>query len=425
MSENTIDAVAAGDGSVFASGGKAAEVAVTGLGMTTPLGADVTSTWEAVLAGESNVALLDDEWARRLPVMLAARLRREPAETLGRAQLRRMDRSQQVAVVAAREAWASAGLSDVDPTRVTVVMGTGIGGAQTMLHEYDVIVAKGAHRISPFAIPMLMPNGAAAAVSLDLHARGGAHAPMSACASGAEAIAVGLALLRMNRTDVVIAGGTDACIGRLSMAAFARIGALSVRHDAPKAASRPLDRHRDGFVMAEGAGAVVLERADAARARGATIHGILAGAGVTSDAHDMTAPDQDGQIRAIRGALETGNLSPSDITHVNAHATGTPVGDRVEADAIATVVGLHPLVTAIKSMTGHMIGGSGAVEAIITVLTLREQIIPGTRNLGEQDPAIKLDVVAGAPCRTRVSAALSNSFGFGGHNVVLAFLPAT
>jgi 3-oxoacyl-[acyl-carrier-protein] synthase II len=294
-----------------------------------------------------------------------------------------------------------------------------------MLHEYDVIVAKGAHRISPFAIPMLMPNGAAAAVSLDLRARGGAHAPMSACASGAEAIAVGLALLRMNRVDVVVAGGTDACIGRLSMAGFARIGALSARHDAPKEASRPLDRHRDGFVMAEGAGAMVLERADAARARGATVHAILAGAGVTSDAHDMTTPDQDGQIRAIRGALEVGNLSPSDITHVNAHATGTLIGDRVEADAITAAVGRHPLVTAIKSMTGHMIGGSGAVEAIVTVLTLREQIIPGTRNLAEQDPEIKLDVVAGPPYRTRIGAALSNSFGFGGHNVVLAFLPGT
>ena len=406
------------------AGDAAPEVVVTGIGMTTPLGADVPSTWAALLAGESRVSLLDDEWARGLPVRMAARLAQDPSAVLSRMQMRRMDRSQQVAVVAAREAWADAGPPDVELDRLTVILGTGIGGALTMLQQHDLILAKGANRISPFAIPMLMPNGAAAAVSLDLGARGGAHAPMSACASGAEAIAVGLALLRAGRADVVVAGGTDACVGQLSMAAFARMGALSVRQHEPNAASRPFDRCRDGFVIAEGAGAMVMERADSARERGARVHAVLAGAGITCDGRDMTSPDQSGQERAIRQALQTSGLLASDISHVNAHATGTPIGDRIEAAAVAGALGLHPRVTATKSMTGHMIGGSGAIEAIFTALTVRDQVIPATRNLDEQDPDIKLDIVTGAPCRTPVAAALSNSFGFGGHNVVLAFLPA-
>jgi 3-oxoacyl-[acyl-carrier-protein] synthase II len=269
-----------------------------------------------------------------------------------------------------------------------------------------------------------MPNGAAAAVSLDLGARGGAHAPMSACASGAEAIAVGMALIRSGRVDVVLAGGTDACVGQLSMAGFARMGALSRRQHEPKAASRPFDLGRDGFVIAEGAGAVVLESGAAARARGARIHGVLAGAGVSSDARDMTTPAQEGQVRAIREALATSGLTPTDVTHVNAHATGTPVGDGVEARAVVEAIGAHPTVTATKSLTGHLIGGSGAVEAIFTVLTVREGVIPPTQNLDEPDPAVKLEVVTGQPQHAEVGAALSNSFGFGGHNVVLALTAA-
>jgi 3-oxoacyl-[acyl-carrier-protein] synthase II len=392
--------------------------------MTTPLGPDVASTWRALLAGESRVSILDDEWAADLPVKMASRAYQEPAEVLSGAELRRLDRCQQFAVIAARQAWADCGAPDVDPERFAVVIGTGIGGGLTTIAQYDKMVAHGARRVSPFTIQMLMPNGAAAAVSLDLGARGGAHAPTSACASGAEAIAVGLALLRSGRADVVLAGGTEACVGRLSMAAFARMGALSQRAHEPQAASRPFDADRDGFVLAEGGAALVLERADCARARGARAHARLAGAGVSCDAHDMTMPNPEGQVRAMKEAMVTADLGPSDIGHVNAHATGTPGGDGVEASAVIDAVGIHPLVTATKSSTGHMIGGAGAVEAIFTVLSLRDGVIPPTRNLDTQAPDIKVNVITGSPYRATVDAALSNSFGFGGHNVALAVTTA-
>jgi 3-oxoacyl-[acyl-carrier-protein] synthase II len=400
------------------------EVLVTGMGMTTPLGPDVTSTWRALLAGESRVRILDDEWAADLPVKMAGRAYQEPAEVLSGAEVRRLDRCQQFAVVAARQAWADCGAPDVDPERIAVVIGTGIGGGLTTIAQHDKILAHGSRRVSPFTIQMLMPNGAAAAVSLDLGARGGAHAPTSACASGAEAIAWGLALLRSGRADMVLAGGTEACLGQLSMAAFARMGALSERAHEPQAASRPFDADRDGFVLAEGAAVVVLERADRARARGARAHACLAGAGMSCDAHDMTTPHPGGQVRAMREAMATADLGPSDIGHINAHATGTPAGDGVEASAIIDAVGNHPLVTATKSSTGHMIGGAGAVEAIFTVLSLRDGIIPATRNLDTQGPDIKLNVVTGSPYRVAADAALSNSFGFGGHNVALAITTA-
>jgi 3-oxoacyl-[acyl-carrier-protein] synthase II len=394
------------------------------MGMTTPLGPDVTSTWRALLAGESRVRILDDEWAADLPVKMAGRAYQEPAEVLSGAEVRRLDRCQQFAVVAARQAWADCGAPDVDPERIAVVIGTGIGGGLTTIAQHDKILAHGSRRVSPFTIQMLMPNGAAAAVSLDLGAKGGAHAPTSACASGAEAIAWGLALLRSGRADMVLAGGTEACLGQLSMAAFARMGALSERAHEPQAASRPFDADRDGFVLAEGAAVVVLERADRARARGARAHACLAGAGMSCDAHDMTTPHPGGQVRAMREAMATADLGPSDIGHINAHATGTPAGDGVEASAIIDAVGNHPLVTATKSSTGHMIGGAGAVEAIFTVLSLRDGIIPATRNLDTQGPDIKLNVVTGSPYRVAADAALSNSFGFGGHNVALAITTA-
>lgn len=400
--------------------GNRINVLVTGMGMTTPLGPDVASTWRALLAGESRITNIDDEWAADLPVTIAGRAYQDPAEVLTGAELRRLDRSQQFAVIAARQAWADAGAPDVDPDRFAVVIGTGIGGGLTTIAQYEKIVAHGSRRISPFTIQMVMPNGAAAAVSLDLGARGGAHAPMSACASGAEAIAAALTMLRTGRADIVLAGGTEACLGRLSMAAFARMGALSQRIHEPQAASRPFDVDRDGFVLAEGAAALVLERADIAQARAARSYACLAGAGASADAHDMTSPHSDGQVKAMRQAMATAGLAPCDIGHVNAHATGTLIGDGVEASAVIEAVGNHPLVTATKSTTGHMIGGAGAVEAIFTVLALRDQVIPPTKNLQTQAPDIKLNVVSGAPCPTTTSAALSNSFGFGGHNVALA-----
>jgi 3-oxoacyl-[acyl-carrier-protein] synthase II len=405
------------DGEVLGTTG----VVVTGLGMTTPLGADVHSTWTGLLAGESPITVLDEPWARDLPVRLAGRLSQEPTQVLDRVEARRMDRCQQIAMVAARQAWADAGAVAVAPERLAVVIGTGLGGGKTLVDQHDVSLAKGPGRVSPFAVTMLMPNGPAAAVSLDLGARAGAHAPTSACASGAEAIAMGLAILRAGRADVVVAGGTEACIGRLSMAAFARMGALSSRHEEPQSASRPFDSARDGFVMAEGAGAVVLERAESARARGARVYATLAGTGMSADAHAMTAPSADGQISAIRQALRSGGLDPQDIVHVNAHAPGTPVGDRIEASALLESIGPHALVTATKSITGHLIGGAGAIEAIFTVLSIFNDVIPATRNLDDKDPEVKVEVVTGSPRRTKVTAAISNSFGFGGHNVVLAF----
>lgn len=401
--------------------GREEEIVVTGLGMTTPQGGDVQSTWDGLLAGVSGVRLLDAPWASGLPVRIGAPVREDPGTFLDRVARRRMDRCQQLAVVAARQAWADAGAPEVDPDRLAVVFGTGLGGGGTLIEQYERCQELGPDRVSPFTVTMLMPNGPAAAVSMDLGARGGAHAPTSACASGAEAIALGAGLLQRGLADVVVAGGTEACLGRLSIAAFARMGALSRRHERPEDASRPFDSGRDGFVMGEGAGAVVLERGSFARARTSRIAARLAGVGLSSDAHDMTAPSPDGQIRAIRRALRSAGLSPYDVTHVNAHAPGTPVGDRVEAAAVLEALGPHPLVTATKSVTGHLIGGAGAVEAIFTVLAVRDGVIPATRNLDDLDSDVKLEIVADRPRHARVGAAISNSFGFGGHNVVLAF----
>jgi 3-oxoacyl-[acyl-carrier-protein] synthase II len=293
-----------------------------------------------------------------------------------------------------------------------------------MLGQDDVIEARGPGMISPYTIPMIMPNGAAAVVSMDLGARAGTHAPMSACASGAEAIAVGATLINSGRADVVVAGGAEACLHPLSMAGFTKMGALSKRNDDPEGASRPFDAGRDGFVMAEGAGAIVLERADFARARKARVYAVLGGAEVTSDAHNMTTPHQDGQVRAMHGALAMAGIEPTAITHVNAHATGTRLGDEVEARSIVAAIGTHAAVTATKSQTGHLIGGSGAVAAIFTILAIRDGIIPATRNLEQQDVGVVLDIVTGSPRTAVIDAAISNSFGFGGHNVVLVFQKA-
>ncbi|MFE9552447.1 beta-ketoacyl-[acyl-carrier-protein] synthase family protein [Streptomyces sp. NPDC006703] len=397
------------------------DVVVTGIGATTPLGGDVPSTWSALLAGESGISTLEAPWADQLSVRIAGALRKDPADVVAPVQRRRLDRSQEAALIAAREAWADAGSPDVDPVRLAVVVGTGIGGAGTLLDQDDRLEELGPRLLSPFTIPRLMPNGAAAVVSLELGARAGTHAPTSACASGAEALAVGAMLIRAGRADVVVAGGTDACLHPLFIGGFARMGALSTRNETPELASRPFDRDRDGFVMAEGAGVVVLERAEFARARGVRPRALLAGAGITSDAYDMTMPDVEGQIRAVAEALRDADLTPGDITHVNTHATGTPTGDLIEADALRLAVGTHPLVTATKSATGHLLGAAGAVEAIFTVLSLEHAVIPAIRNLDEAAPGVELDLVTGQPRHASPAAALSTSFGFGGHNVVLSF----
>jgi 3-oxoacyl-[acyl-carrier-protein] synthase II len=408
-----------------------ADVVVTGLGATTPLGGDVTSTWEALLAGRSGVSRITDDWIADFPAQLVARLAVEPAEQIDRVRARRLDRSQQVAVIAAEEAWRDAAGADsgVDPERIAVVFGTGIGGALTLLGQDDILEQKGPRRVSPHTIPMLMPNGPAAAVGLAVGARAGVHAPVSACASGAEAIRWGLDLLRFDRADMVLVGGAEACVHPLPMAGFAAMRAMSTRNDEPGTASRPFDKGRDGFVLAEGAAALVLERADAARARGAKVYGRLAGAGATADGYELVAPHPEGAggARAMAAAIKDAGLSVGDIGHVNAHATSTPMGDTAEATAIHTTIGDHPLVTATKSQTGHLLGAAGALESVFTVLALRDQIVPSTANLVDPDDhaAVQaLDIVRGDPRRAMFSAALNDSFGFGGHNLALVFTTA-
>jgi 3-oxoacyl-[acyl-carrier-protein] synthase II len=407
------------------------DVVVTGLGATTPLGGDVPTTWDALLAGRSGVSRITEDWIKDYPAQLVARLATDPADQIDRVRARRLDRSQQVAVIAAEEAWRDSGVGDagIDPLRIAVVIGTGIGGALTLLGQDDVLEEKGPKRVSPFTIPMLMPNGPAAAVGLAIGAKGGVHAPVSACASGAEAIRWGLDLLRFDRADVVLVGGTEACVHPLPMAGFAAMRAMSTRNDEPERASRPFDKGRDGFVLGEGAACIVLERADAAKARGARVHARLAGAAGTADGYDLVAPHPEGEGagRAITAALRDAGLTATDIGHVNAHATSTPVGDTAEAAAIRNSIGEHVLVSATKSQTGHLLGAAGALESVFTILALREQIVPATANLDDPDDdqnVQALDIVRNEPRRTTLSAAVNDSFGFGGHNIALVFTTA-
>ncbi len=405
------------------------DVVVTGLGATTPLGGDVASTWDAMLAGRSGVSALTNDWAADLPVKIAAQLAVDPAEVLDRVRLRRLDRSEAVAIIAARQAWADAGFSTsdgqpsgVDAERLGVSIGSGIGGAQTLLAQDDILEASGARRVSPHTVPMLMPNGPAAFVGLELGAKAGVHCVASACATGAEAIALGLDLIRAGRADVVVAGGTEAGIHPLPIAGFASMRAMSTRNDEPEKASRPWDKGRDGFVLGEGAAVVVLERADHAAARGARVYARLAGAGITSDGYDIVQPHPEGAgfVRAVQKALTDADLAGSDIVHVNAHATSTPTGDMAEVAGLRAVIGDHPVLTATKSMTGHLLGAAGALESIATILAIRDSTVPPTINLDDPEEGL-LDVAAHKARPLDIPAALNNSFGFGGHNVALVF----
>jgi 3-oxoacyl-[acyl-carrier-protein] synthase II len=401
------------------------DVVVTGLGATTPLGGDVASTWDGMLAGRSGVARLTEEWAQSLPVRIAAKLAVEPATVIDRVKLRRLDRSEAAAIIAAKEAWSDAGLADagLDPERLAVSVGSGIGGALTLLAQDDILEASGPRRVSPHTVPMLMPNGPAAWVGLELGAQAGVHSVASACATGAEAVAVGLDIIRSGRADVVVAGGAEAVIHPLPIAGFAAMRAMSTRNDEPEKASRPWDKARDGFVLGEGAGVVVLERADHAAARGARVYARLAGAGLTSDGFDMVQPDPSGRgaARAIAAALRDADVAAADVVHVNAHATSTPPGDIAEVAALKSALGDHPLLTAVKSMTGHLLGAAGAVETIATILSIRDGIVPPTVNLDDPDDALDLEVAAHKARHLDIPAALNNSFGFGGHNVALIF----
>jgi 3-oxoacyl-[acyl-carrier-protein] synthase II len=408
-------------------------IVVTGLGATTPLGGDVASTWDGMLAGRSGATALTDDGFASLPARIAAQAAVDPATVLDRVQARRLDRCEQFALVAAREAWADAGAPEVPPERLGVVVSSGIGGISSTLAAYDTLRERGWQRLSPYAIPMLMPNGSAGWIGIELGARAGTHTTVSACASGAEAIGYAIDMIRMGRADVVLAGGTEAAIIPLNIAAFAAMRALSTRNDEPERASRPFDKGRDGFVLGEGAGMVVLESAEHAQRRGARLHAVAAGSGYSADAHHIAQPEPGGTgiIAAIRAVLADAELDPDQLVHVNAHATSTPAGDAVEGQAIATALGPAAdgvVVSATKSMTGHLLGGAGAVEAVATILALRERVAPPTINLDDPDDEARVDIATEprelAPHGRAPMAALNNSFGFGGHNVTLAFTTA-
>jgi 3-oxoacyl-[acyl-carrier-protein] synthase II len=400
-------------------------VVVTGLGATTPVGGDVTSTWAALLAGQSGVETLTTDWIDTVPVKFAGTAKVDPTEVLPRPESRRLDRSEQLAMVAAREAWTDAGAPEVAPERLGVVVSSGIGGISTTLSAYDTYRERGWNRLSPYTVPMLMPNGPAAWIGLDRGAQAGVHATVSACASGAEAIGYAIDMIRVGRADVVIAGGTEAAIHGLNMAAFAAARAMSTRNDDPAGASRPWDRDRDGFVLGEGAGIIVLESEEYARARGARIYAYAAGVGYSADAHHITQPQPEGRgcIAAMTSALNDADVTGLDVKHVNAHATSTPMGDVVEVQAVAKAIGTHPLVTSTKSMTGHLLGGAGGIESVFVIKALQDRIVPATINIDNLDDGIEVDLVYGANRKLPSGdiAAVNNSFGFGGHNAAVVF----
>lgn len=405
------------------------KIVVTGLGTSSPLGGNVADSWKALLAGESGVSTLEKDWVAEydLPVTFAAQAKVPSADLLERVETKRLDPSSQFALIAAREAWADAGSPDVDPLRVSVDYATGIGGIWTLVDAWEALRTRGPRRVLPMTVPMLMPNGPAAAISMALSARGGARTTVSACASGTESIINAYDHLQAGLSDVVIAGGSEAAIHPLPIAAFAAMQALSKRNDSPATASRPYDVSRDGFVLGEGGGAIVLETEEHALARGARIYAELTGGAVTSDAHHITAPDPEGSAaaRAMKMAIEQAGATIDDVAHINAHATSTPVGDIAEYNALLRIFGdrLPQIpVSATKAATGHLLGGTGALEAIFTILALHNRTAPPTINLTDQDPEIPLDVVT-SPRQLGDGTlfALSNSFGFGGHNAVVAF----
>ncbi len=403
-------------------------VVVTGIGMTTPIGGDAASTWAAALAGTPGTIRLGPDWAADQPAQIAAMMKVDPAEILKPVEVRRMDRSEQCALIASREAWADAGTPDVDPIRLGVVVASGIGGINSLIQAYETLRDKGAARVSPHMVTMIMPNGPAAMVGIEVGARAGVHTPVSACASGAEAVSYAAKMIEDGRADVVVAGGTEACMNGVTMAGFAAMRALSTRNDDPATASRAYDIDRDGFVMGEGSGILILEEEEHARARGAKIYGRYGGSGLTSDGHHIAQPDPEGAgaARAITMALADADISPADVIHVNAHATSTPQGDLAESVAIRRALGGqadHAWVSGTKSMTGHLLGGAGAVESIFAILALRDRIAPPSINIFNFDTSIELQVTKDGPVQLPAGdiAALNNSFGFGGHDVALVF----
>jgi len=403
------------------------KIVVTGIGATSPLAGNAPDTWAALLAGKSGARTMDNEWVEKydLPVKFAATIAVAPEEVLERVETKRLDPSSQYALIAAREAFADAGSPDVDPGRLAVDWATGIGGVWTLVDAWEVLREKGPRRVMPMTVPMLMPNGPAAAVGMDLHARAGIRTVVSACASSTESIVNAYEHLQAGYADVVIAGGSEAAVHPLPVASFAAMQALSKRNDEPGTASRPYDVTRDGFVLGEGAAALILETEEHAKARGAKIYAEVIGGAVTSDAYHITAPDPEGSgaARAVLDALAVTGASLDDVIHINAHATSTPVGDVAEYAALKRVFGdrlINIPITATKASTGHLLGGAGAIEAMFTVMALHTHTAPPTINVTEIDPEVKIDLIT-SPREIGSGVAISNSFGFGGHNAVAAF----
>ncbi|MEV3989928.1 beta-ketoacyl-[acyl-carrier-protein] synthase family protein [Streptomyces sp. NPDC049837] len=401
-----------------------AEIAVTGLGLLTPAGAGVDATWRRVCEGGSTVAATRADLAG-CPVDFCCAIPEPDTSGLGRRTTYRLDRFTRLAVLAAREALADSGLDTAswDGARVGVVMGCGLGGAATWEKQHARLLERGPDAVSPLLLPMMLPNMVAGEVALACGARGPGCVTSTACASGATAISVARDLLTSHQCDVVIAGGTESVNTPLIVTGFANLGTLSTRCDDPAGASRPFDADRDGFVMAEAAGILVLERAADAAARRRRPRALLVGCGGANDAHHPTAshPEARGAREALHAALDDAGFAAGDVDHVNAHGTATPLNDTMEAKAISTVLPDGPPVTSTKGVLGHSLGATGAVEAALTVLTIERSTIPPTANLDSPDPAVDLNLVTKTALHQPVRAALSNSFGFGGHNVVLAF----
>lgn len=402
-------------------------VVVTGVAMTTALATDAESTWKKLLDGQSGIRTLTDPFVEEynLPVRIGGHLLEEFDSELTRVELRRLSYLQKMATVLGRRVWANAGSPEVDARRLMVSMGTGLGSTEELVFAYDGMRSKGLRAVSPLVVQMYMPNGAAAAIGLERQAKAGVCTSISACASGSEAIANAWRNIVLGEADIAICGGVETKIEAVPIAGFAQMRiVLSNSNDDPEGACKPFDKDRNGFVFGEAGALMVIETEEHAKVRGANILGRLMGASVTSDGYHIVAPDPNGEQAgyAMTRAIELAGLKPTDIDHVNAHATGTNVGDVAESKAINNAMGGHkPAVYAPKGALGHSVGAVGAVESILTVLALRDGIIPPTRNLNNLDPEIDLDVVAGEPRQGDYKYAINNSFGFGGHNVALAF----
>jgi beta-ketoacyl ACP synthase len=413
----------------LATGNGFPNIVVTGVAMTTALATDVETTWKLLLDGQSGIRTLDDPFVEEfdLPVRIGGHLLEEFDSQLDRVENRRMGYLQKMATVLNRRVWENAGSPEVDTNRLLVSVGTGLGSSEELIFAYDGMRARGMKAVSPLAVQMYMPNGAAAAIGLQRQAKAGVMTAVSACASGSEAIAHAWQQIALGEAEIAICGGVETKIEAVPIAGFAQMRiVMSTKNDDPAGACRPFDKDRDGFVFGEAGALMVIETEDHAKARGANILARIMGASITSDGFHMVAPDPNGERagHAMTRAIQVAGLTPADIDHVNAHATGTSVGDLAEGKAINNALGAgggNAAVYAPKSALGHSVGAVGAVESILTVMALRDQVVPPTLNLVNLDPEIDLDVVAGKPRTGDYRYAVNNSFGFGGHNVAIAF----